>query len=147
MMTETNNRRLPVGIQSFSEIRKGKYLYVDKTDLIWNLANRGYKYNYLSRPHRRCTIQQQETCLDGYGGTLSPHFEYYFQCHRLQGRSRENDCHRQNRHGDIHPTHHICIGVETFQQRWSSICRETNHKQSIHRTFQGRKAQGHRPSC
>ena len=52
MMTETNNRRLPVGIQSFSEIRKGKYLYVDKTDLIWNLANRGYKYNYLSRPRR-----------------------------------------------------------------------------------------------
>ena len=52
MMTETNNRRLPVGIQSFSEIRKGKYLYVDKTDLIWNLANMGKKYNYLSRPRR-----------------------------------------------------------------------------------------------
>ena len=34
MMTETNNRRLPVGIQSFEKIRKGKYLYVDKTDLI-----------------------------------------------------------------------------------------------------------------
>ena len=52
MMTETNDRRLPVGIQSFCEIRKGKYLYVDKTDLIWNLANKGNKYNYLSRPRR-----------------------------------------------------------------------------------------------
>ena len=52
MMVETNDRRLPVGIQSFSEIRKGKYLYVDKTDLIWNLANKGNKYNYLSRPRR-----------------------------------------------------------------------------------------------
>ena len=46
------DRRLPVGIQSFYEIRKGNYLYVDKTDLIWNLANRGKKYNYLSRPRR-----------------------------------------------------------------------------------------------
>ena len=46
------NRRLPVGIQSFKEIRTEKLLYVDKTDLIWNLVNRGDKYNYLSRPRR-----------------------------------------------------------------------------------------------
>ena len=52
MMTEMNDRSLPVGIQSFKEIRKGNYLYVDKTDLIWNLANKGKKYNYLSRPRR-----------------------------------------------------------------------------------------------
>ena len=52
MMTETNNRRLPVGIQSFEKIRKEQYLYVDKTDLIWELANNGKTYNYLSRPRR-----------------------------------------------------------------------------------------------
>lgn len=51
-MVETNIRRLPVGIQSFEEIRKEGYLYVDKTDIIWQLANRGKKYNYLSRPRR-----------------------------------------------------------------------------------------------
>ena len=51
-MVETNDRRLPVGIQSFEEIRKEGYLYVDKTDIIWQLANRGNKYNYLSRPRR-----------------------------------------------------------------------------------------------
>ena len=51
-MTETNERRLPVGIQSFEEIRKEGYLYVDKTDLVWQLANKGKKYNYLSRPRR-----------------------------------------------------------------------------------------------
>ena len=50
--TKMNERRLPVGIQSFEEIRKGGYLYVDKTDIIWNLVNRGKKYNYLSRPRR-----------------------------------------------------------------------------------------------
>ena len=52
IMIETNDRKLPVGIQSFEKIRKGGYLYVDKTDIIWQLANRGKKYNYLSRPRR-----------------------------------------------------------------------------------------------
>ncbi len=51
-MVEINDRRLPVGIQSFEEIREEGYLYVDKTDIIWQLANRGKKYNYLSRPRR-----------------------------------------------------------------------------------------------
>ena len=47
-----NNRKLPAGIQSFKVIREEGYLYVDKSDIIWNLANSGKKYNYLSRP--RC---------------------------------------------------------------------------------------------
>ena len=51
-MAETRNRRLPVGIQSFEKIREGGYLYVDKTDIVWELTNRGRKYNYLSRPRR-----------------------------------------------------------------------------------------------
>ena len=51
-MTEYSDRKLPVGIQSFEEIRKGEYIYVDKTDIIWQLANKGNKYNYLSRPRR-----------------------------------------------------------------------------------------------
>ena len=33
-MVETNDRRLPVGIQSFEEIRVQGCLYVDKTDII-----------------------------------------------------------------------------------------------------------------
>lgn len=41
IMKEINDRKLPVGIQSFEEIRKDGYLYVDKTDIIWHLANRG----------------------------------------------------------------------------------------------------------
>ena len=51
-MAETRNRRLPVGIQSFEKIRKDGYLYVDKTDIIWRLANTDNTYNYLSRPRR-----------------------------------------------------------------------------------------------
>ncbi len=52
MATDMSDRRLPVGIQSFERIRKENYLYVDKTDIVWNLVNKGKKYNYLSRPRR-----------------------------------------------------------------------------------------------
>ncbi len=44
-------QRLPVGIQSFSELRNGNYLYVDKTRQIYDLLWRG-KYFFLSRPRR-----------------------------------------------------------------------------------------------
>lgn len=44
-------RKYPIGIQSFSEIREGDYNYVDKTEYIYNLINSG-KYYFLSRPRR-----------------------------------------------------------------------------------------------
>ena len=44
-------KKLPVGIQSFSELREGGYLYVDKTEHIHELVAGG-KYYFLSRPRR-----------------------------------------------------------------------------------------------
>lgn len=44
-------RRYPIGIQTFSEIREGNYVYIDKTDLVWEMAN-SVKYVFLSRPRR-----------------------------------------------------------------------------------------------
>ncbi len=44
-------RKLPIGIQTFEEIRKGGYLYVDKTDMVYQIANVGKPY-FLSRPRR-----------------------------------------------------------------------------------------------
>ena len=44
-------RKLPIGIQTFEGIRKDNYLYVDKTALIWRMANLGKPY-FLSRPRR-----------------------------------------------------------------------------------------------
>lgn len=44
-------RRYPVGIQTFSEIIQGGYVYVDKTDLMWQLQNTS-KFIFLSRPRR-----------------------------------------------------------------------------------------------
>jgi len=43
--------RYPIGIQTFSEIIKNDYVYVDKTDLVWQLAHYA-KYIFLSRPRR-----------------------------------------------------------------------------------------------
>ena len=40
-----------MGIQTFEELRKKDCLYVDKTDMVWHIANDN-KYNYLSRPRR-----------------------------------------------------------------------------------------------
>ena len=51
-MTDVMNRMLPAGIQSFKKIREEGYLYVDKSDVVWRLANSGKQYNYLSRPRR-----------------------------------------------------------------------------------------------
>jgi len=44
-------RKLPKGIQSFEKIRKQGYLYVDKTDLLWELANSDQNI-FLNRPRR-----------------------------------------------------------------------------------------------
>ena len=44
-------RKYPIGIQTFSEIIRGGYVYVDKTDLVWHLQNYA-KYIFLSRPRR-----------------------------------------------------------------------------------------------
>lgn len=44
-------RRYPIGIQTFSEIIREGYTYVDKTDLVWKLTNYA-KYIFLSRPRR-----------------------------------------------------------------------------------------------
>ena len=45
------NRKYPIGIQSFENIRKEGYLYVDKTALVYQLVQTG-KYYFLSRPRR-----------------------------------------------------------------------------------------------
>ncbi|SHJ32383.1 ATP-binding protein [Bacteroides stercorirosoris] len=44
-------RKLPIGIQTFEEIRKENYLYVDKTAMVYQIVNSGKPY-FLSRPRR-----------------------------------------------------------------------------------------------
>ena len=44
-------KKLPLGIQSFKEIREGGYVYADKTQYIYSLLDDA-KYYFLSRPRR-----------------------------------------------------------------------------------------------
>ena len=44
-------RKYPIGIQTFSRIIREGYIYVDKTDLVWQLAHYA-SYVFLSRPRR-----------------------------------------------------------------------------------------------
>ena len=44
-------KKLPIGIQTFSEIREGDYLYVDKSEYALDLVENG-KYYFLARPRR-----------------------------------------------------------------------------------------------
>ncbi|MDF1615243.1 ATP-binding protein [Desulfurivibrio dismutans] len=46
-----HRRKLPIGIQTFREIREGDFYYVDKTPHALKLINQG-KYYFLSRPRR-----------------------------------------------------------------------------------------------
>lgn len=43
--------KYPIGIQDFGELRRGGYVYVDKTPQIWKMISEG-KYYFLSRPRR-----------------------------------------------------------------------------------------------
>ncbi|NDV60540.1 ATP-binding protein [Bacteroides sp. 519] len=47
----TSNRNLPIGIQTFEKIRTGGFLYVDKTAMVWKIAQTNNPY-FLSRPRR-----------------------------------------------------------------------------------------------
>ena len=48
---EAKRIRYPIGVQTFMDIVKGEYLYIDKTGYINDLAE-DYKYVFLSRPRR-----------------------------------------------------------------------------------------------
>ena len=43
--------KYPIGIQNFDEVRNGGFTYVDKTHMVYKLADEG-KYYFLSRPRR-----------------------------------------------------------------------------------------------
>ena len=51
MMEANRLKRLPVGIQTFSEIRNYDMLYIDKTEYIRKMLELS-KYIFLSRPRR-----------------------------------------------------------------------------------------------
>ncbi|MCG5517144.1 MULTISPECIES: ATP-binding protein [unclassified Ectothiorhodospira] len=73
-MANHQRLRLPIGIQTFSEIREGDYYYVDKTPVIECLVHQN-KYYFLSRPRRfgksllldtlRCLFEGRQSLFEG----------------------------------------------------------------------------------
>ena len=63
-MAMENTRKYPVGIQTFERIRKEGYIYIDKTDLVWQAA-RESPFVFLSRP-RRFGKSLLSTTFDAY---------------------------------------------------------------------------------
>ena len=51
-MNTSGQRKYPIGIQTFSEIREKNYFYIDKTELVYRMAHSDSKYMFLSRPRR-----------------------------------------------------------------------------------------------
>ncbi|MGD9202381.1 MAG: ATP-binding protein [Chitinispirillia bacterium] len=47
-----SEKNLPVGIQDFETIRTGNYIYVDKTQFIYEMVNTSQAFYFLSRPRR-----------------------------------------------------------------------------------------------
>ena len=47
-----NLKKLPIGIQTFNELRTKDYLYIDKTKEAYELIESGTKFYFLSRPRR-----------------------------------------------------------------------------------------------
>ena len=62
-----NRKKLPIGIQTFRDIREGGYYYVDKTVFAHRLATTG-KYYFLSRQRRfgKSLFLDTMAELDGY---------------------------------------------------------------------------------
>ncbi|MCP4545351.1 MAG: AAA family ATPase [bacterium] len=66
--------KLPIGIQSFQVIRRGGYVYVDKTEHVYRLVDQGMFY-FLARPRRfgksllvstlRCLFEGKKDLFDG----------------------------------------------------------------------------------
>ena len=93
-------RKLPIGIQTFEKIREGNYLYVDKTEMVYQIASASAPY-FLSRPRR-------------FGKSLLlTTFEAYFQGRKdlFQGLAIE----RLETEWKEYPVLHIDLNAENYK--------------------------------
>lgn len=51
-MEAMQQKLYPIGIQSFSKIREGNYVYIDKTEYVYRMTHSASSYMFLSRPRR-----------------------------------------------------------------------------------------------
>lgn len=96
-----NGRRYPIGIQNFEELRNRNCVYVDKTELVYKLANTDKVY-FFSRPRR-------------FGKSLLiSTLEAYFQGKKelFQGLAME----RLEKDWDIYPVLHVDFSLTKYTE-------------------------------
>ena len=94
--------KYPIGIQNFERIRKEGYTYIDKTAMVWELANQG-SYYFLGRPRR-------------FGKSLLiSTFEAYFQGKRelFEGLAIE----QLEKDWKVYPIFHIDLNAKQYNCR------------------------------
>ncbi|BCO09720.1 ATPase AAA [Desulfolithobacter dissulfuricans] len=73
-------KKLPIGVQTFAEIRSDNYCYVDKTPLIYRLADQGKSY-FLSRPRRFGKSLLLDTIAEAFAGSRELFTGLYLENH------------------------------------------------------------------
>ena len=132
---EMNIRRYPIGIQNFEELRNRNCVYVDKTQLVYNLANTDKVY-FFSRPRR-------------FGKSLLVStLEAYFQGKKelFQGLAME----RLEKDWTVYPVLHVDFSLtkytelsdltgqlNLFLSRWEQIYGKNNEEETSAERLQG----------
>jgi hypothetical protein len=73
-------KKLPIGIQTFSEIINSNYCYIDKTLILDRLVNNG-KYYFLSRPRRFGKSLFLDTLKEAFSGNKDLFKGLYLENH------------------------------------------------------------------
>lgn len=108
---EQSTRRYPVGIQTFSEIIHEGYLYIDKTDLVWDLAHYA-KFIFMSRPRRFGKSLLTSTLESYFNGE-----EELFKGLKMENFEKE---------WKKYPVFHLDLSIVKGKANASELCRSLN---------------------
>ena len=159
-MNTSGQRKYPISIQTFSEIREKNYLYIDKTEWIYRMAHSDSKYMFLSRPRRfgksllistlQCYFEGRRELFDGLAidrleteWTAYPVLRFDMSLGKWMDQERLNrylhDCLNDNEarlgiHSDYHP--------EDTNIRLKNLIQQGGPDRRVRRPLAGRGARG-----
>lgn len=143
-------KKLPLGIQDFEKMRTGNYIYVDKTEYIYNLVKSPLSYNFFSRPRRfgksllvstlKCLFEGKRELFEGLW--ISEHSPYAWEPHPVvkidlneidnsSADSLERDILKQL--DELFEEHDLPTTIESIPVKFTHLIRalEKKYKQSV----------------
>lgn len=121
--------KYPIGIQSFEKIRTNGYVYIDKTEYIYKMAQEGSAY-FLSRPRR-------------FGKSLLVStLEAYFKGKRelFEGL----DIEKEEREWKVYPVLHIDLNARNYENKESLLAILNQHLEKWEKEYGGEKTRENR---